>query len=134
MACCDVLRTCGSPTHPRRVRCRRDRPGQLRVDPFVSLYVVLPCGSADITRSLVEHGADTTARANDGRTALHVVTEVGSMMEVAPILVEHLVWYYFIYLFWITSATPRRPRNPHHFGSGPVLLEVENVRLVRLRF
>ena len=103
------------------------------MDPFVSLYVALPCGSADITRSLVEHGADTTARANDGRTALHVVAEVGSM-EVARILVEHLVWYYFIYFFWITSATPRRPRDPHHFGSGPVLPDVENVRLVRLRF
>jgi len=139
VAYCDVLRKCGSPTHPRRVRCRRDRPGQLRVDPFASSYAAFSCGSADITRFLIEHGADTTAWANDGRTALHVVVEVGSM-EIVRIVVELQVGSRASQrdaatsVLFVCSGQHRGGRGTKHkFTSGPVLPEVENVRLVTVR-
>ena len=45
-------------------------------------------GHVQLARFLIEHGADATAQANDGQTALHVAAEVGNV-EVVRILVEH---------------------------------------------
>ena len=44
--------------------------------------------SPDVTRLLLEHGADINARVEDGRTPLHVAAESG-MVEVERVLHEH---------------------------------------------
>ena len=91
------------------------------MDPFASSYAAFSCGSADVTRFLIEHGADTTAWANDGQTALHLVAEVGSM-EIVRIVVEHgaqlgssdnrLLRYYLFVLGNTTVAVEPNTNSP----------------------
>src|SRR6267142_1800548 len=57
-------------------------------DMSTPLHMALRSGDVDLARLLVEHGADTTARDNDGLTPLHLAVQKGSVV-LARLLVEH---------------------------------------------
>jgi ankyrin repeat protein len=52
------------------------------------LHLASSYGYMDIARILVEHGAETTTRSDDGQTPLHVAASYGNL-EISRILVEH---------------------------------------------
>jgi ankyrin repeat protein len=54
----------------------------------VSVTITLVGASKSYARILVDHGADVTARADNGWTPLHVASSCGSV-EVARFLIEH---------------------------------------------
>src|SRR5713101_704704 len=70
---------------PRGAWRRCNSPGQGWAD---SITRGVMGGKVEITRFLIEHGADATSLASDGRTPLHEASWSGSV-EVARLLVDY---------------------------------------------